>query len=239
MRRLPKKLWRVTYDENQKAILDLLDYNPSAKALDCGCHNGEFTREIGQKIGTKHLYGIELAEARVQEAEDKGIKVYPANLNERLPLDDETFDIITANQLIEHLYHTDTFVKEIWRALKWGGVAVISAPNLASLHSIFSLILGYQPLTAFVSDEVRAGTLFVLQPELPPAGCIYPAQSHLRIFTGRALKELLEYHGFQVERLVGTGYYPFTGKIARLASWIDARHSVNVTIKARKVRIST
>ena len=61
-------------------------------------------------------------------------------------------------------------------------------------------------------------------------------QGHKRIFTFSALKELFEYHGFKVERIVGVGYHPFPTKIARILSWIDPSHTVYLTMKVRKER---
>lgn len=68
------------------------------------------------------------------------------------------FDLVHANQVIEHLYETDLFIKEIYRILKKGGYAIISTPNLAGLHNIVSLILGKQPFPAHVSNEIVLGT---------------------------------------------------------------------------------
>ena len=58
-----------------------------------------------------------------------------------------------ASQVIGHISNTDAFVKEIYRVLGNGGYAVISTPNLAAVHTILTLMLGWQPLSAHVSDE--------------------------------------------------------------------------------------
>lgn len=114
-----------------------------------------------------------------------------------------------------------------------GGVAIISTPNLAAVHNIISLILGFQPPTAFVSDET-----FVGNPFNPKYGTkrenIHPG--HLRIFTYRSLKELFEFHGFKVEKVEGVGYYPFPTLIAKFFSRISPKHSVYLTMKVRKER---
>ena len=39
----------------------------------------------------------------------------------QLPLKDETFDVITSFDLIEHLINPDDFLAESFRVLKWGG----------------------------------------------------------------------------------------------------------------------
>lgn len=113
---------------------------------------------------------------------------------------------------------------------------MISTPNLSSLHAIFFLLLGWQPLTAKVSDQVRVGNPVPGIAAQPGPSDEYPGHAHLRIFTMKALKELFRYHGFKVEQAEGYGYYPFAGKMAKFMSRMDARHSVFLAIKVRKFR---
>ncbi len=230
-----RKSHEWTNSEIDRVTLVLLEEHPQAKVLDLGCETGELTKEVGLKIGTDDVSAVEIVEEHIKSAERKGIKVHRADLNGKLPFEDETFDVIYSNQTIEHLYDTDNFVNEIWRVLKKGGYAVVATPNLASLHSIFALILGWQPNTAFVSDKFRVGNPIILNPEVPPAGCTYPAHSHLRIFTWSALRGLFSAYGFKVERMTGAGYYPFVGKIAKFIASVDGRHSAALAIKARKL----
>lgn len=110
--------------ENRRVILSFIEGEEgdnSTKILDLGCGGGELTKEIGEIIGSNELYGVEMAEKYAQLAEGNGIKVYRADLNKPLPIESETFDIVCANQVIEHLHQTDLFIKEIYRILKWGG----------------------------------------------------------------------------------------------------------------------
>jgi len=90
--------------------------------LDLGCGSGELTKEIGKRVGSNELYGVEIAEKYAQLAESNGIKVYRADLNKPFPIESESFDLVCANQVIEHLHQTDLFIKEIYRILKCGGV---------------------------------------------------------------------------------------------------------------------
>jgi hypothetical protein len=71
-----------------------------------------------------------------------------------------------------------------------------------------------------VSDEVIVGN---------PAGLMEgatgtPGQMHLRIFTGRAMAGLAEYHGLRVEVERTAGYYPLPPRLARVATRLDPRH---------------
>lgn len=234
LKKLLNKLHQATDFENRRVILDLLESDKFAKVLDCGCGEGNFTLELGKRIGAANLYGIEIADEFRGLPEERGVTVYIADLNGALPIDDESFDVVVASQVIEHIYRTDGFVREIHRVLKPGGYAVMSTPNLASHHNIFFLLLGLQPFPAKVSDEVASlGNRF--DPEYKvKRDRNYPAHSHLRLFTASALKELFQYHGFKVEKISGVGYYPFPNSVARIAAHIDPRHAVYLTTKIRK-----
>jgi len=60
----------------RKDFLSLLESNSRASLLDLGCHDGKFTLQIAQTIGTKDIHGIELSESLVQEAIRGGRSTY-------------------------------------------------------------------------------------------------------------------------------------------------------------------
>jgi len=184
---------------------------------------------IANRIGTDSIYGVEISEPAIESAEKNGIKIIRSDLNNPIPLKDKMFDFVCANQVIEHLYNTDTFVKEIYRVLKKDGYAIVSTPNLGSFHNIVLLILGKQPFTAHISNEIILGSLNPLNGQ-----SIEQSLTHLRIFTYEGLKDLFNYHNFKIEKIVGAGFYPFPSKIAKILSRIDKRHAAYLTIKVRK-----
>lgn len=217
--------------EHRRAILSLLEQNGDAKLLDLGCGDGEFTLKVAERIGTKQVYGVDVVERSIAEAKTREIDVYQCNLNEKLPFANGSFDVILGNQVIEHLSETDVFIKEIYRVLKTRGYTVITTPNLAATHNILFLLLGKQPPAASVSDEFLAGTWYPGEKSLDP---IEKQPSHQRIFTLGALKELFEYHEFQIERSIGTEFFPLPTLLARIMCRIDKRHATHITIKERK-----
>jgi methionine biosynthesis protein MetW len=223
-------LFRQADEENRTAILHLIEINDRARIIDLGCGDGEFTIRIKEKAMTGMIHGVESCKDNTIRAQINGIEVVNADLNQKLPIEDEEFDVVHANQVIEHLVETDLFVKEIYRILKPGGYAIISTPNLASFHNLISLVLGKQPFTAHVSNEVVLGNSFD-----PHKGTRHSKGfSHLRIFTCESLRDMFEYHGFDMKTLIGAGFYPFPHSISSFLTRLNKTHAAYITIKARK-----
>jgi SAM-dependent methyltransferase len=201
-----------------------------ARLLDLGCNDGSFTTELAERTGATETYGVEFVPALATAASSRGIRVTSHDLNEPLPYDDASFDVVHSNQVIEHLVKTDVFVSEIRRVLAPSGCALVSTNNLASWHNIFSLALGMQPMPCHVSDEVVLGNRLD-----PRRGELHPEKgfTHLRVFSYVALRELLELHGLVVEDLVTSGYYPFGLRVADLLCRIDPRHGAFLIARAR------
>lgn len=234
MRKIFKSLRNIAKEDYEKCILDALESSPSTQVslLDCGCDDGEWTLQLKNRIGQVQLYGIEIVEERRKMAIANGIDARVASLNEQFPFADCQFDAVHANQVIEHLADTDTFIKEIYRVLRPGGYAVICTENLASWHNIFALVWGWQPFSLANVCETR---FQVGNPLAIHAGesTFYPKSwQHLRVFAYRGLQEIFTEHGFKVEKYVGSGYYPLPNFVSK---W-DPRHAAFLTLKVRKPR---
>jgi SAM-dependent methyltransferase len=215
-----QRTFEATEDENRRVILSALQPQPGATLVDLGCGDGRWTLEVARRIGGARTIGVELIKPLADAAEANGVEVLRASLAEPLPLDDHSVDVVHSNQVIEHLVGTDLFLSEIKRILRPGGHAVVSTNNIASLHNIVCLFMGWQPTPMHVSDEVIVGNpMNFADGHTGAAG-----QMHLRIFTGRALAELASHHGLAVELDRTAGYYPFGPRLARVLTAIDRRH---------------
>ena len=217
---LLEHIFRATEEENRRTILAVLEPRPGCTLLDLGCGDGSLTDRVAERVQAGRKLGVETWEPFAARARDRGIEVFDVDLAQRLPFEDGSVDVVHSNQVIEHLSFTDHFVKEIRRVLRPGGQAVVSTNNLASWHNIVSLVLGWQPMPAHVSDEVILGN---------PAGLMEgatgtPGQMHLRLFTSRALAQLARFHGLAVQVERTAGYYPLPPLLARLATRVDRRH---------------
>lgn len=231
MRSLLLKFWRFAEEINRGNFLYLLERNPSAKLLDLGCGRGEFTIKCAEKMGTKHVHGVDIDDESINKAESKGIKCIKADLNKKLLLASDCFDVIISSFVIEHLINPDIFLEEMRRILKPGGYAVISTENLSSWHNIFALMLGYRPFSVDYSHKSFGNPLSPHDKEEIESNPLV----HVRVFAYRPLKEFFELYGFKVESLLGAGYYLMPLKfLMKLMSRIDARHAHFLTVKIRK-----
>lgn len=215
---------------NQKNIFSLLEKDPEAKLLDLGCDEGSFTLQIANKIGTKYIYGIEIVDERIRKAKNKGVKVSKSDLNKKFPFKDNFFDVVHANQVIEHLIDVDLFAEEIYRVLKPNDYAIISTENLSSWHNLFALFLGYQAFSQHISSKYYIGN-----PVSPHQGERFDLKSwtHIKIFTYKGLKEFFKVHNFKNGKILGAGHY-ISLNLFSLFLILDPLHTHFITVKVRK-----
>jgi SAM-dependent methyltransferase len=224
-----------TEGENRAAILRALLPKPGGLVVDLGCGDGVFTVDVARRVGARRTVGVEFVDSIADRARDAGVEVIVADLGERLPLDDESVDVVHSNQVIEHLARTDHFLAEIRRILKPDGYAVISTNNLSSWHNVVALIMGWQPFPSHVSDSVFVGNPLNFA-EGPTGMGSVPGQTHQRVFTGRALAELARHHGLEPELEAAAGYYPLPPRAARLAARWDPRHGAFLVQRFRRAQ---
>jgi len=215
---------------NFKNIINLLEVDNNAKFLDLGCFDGFLTKKISEKINTKKVYGADILDEMGQKAMKKGILVKNFNLNAKFDFKDGFFDVINANQVVEHLYNSDNFFSEIFRVLKPGGYAIISTENGSSWCNVFAAIFGWQifSLTNISSKRAGLGNPFSLHRNEKIASDYY---NHVRIYNFRGLKEYLEIFGFKIEKIKGAGYFPLPAFFGNF----DKIHSHFMTFKVRKM----
>jgi 2-polyprenyl-3-methyl-5-hydroxy-6-metoxy-1,4-benzoquinol methylase len=70
-----------------------------------------------------------------------GVSFVVADLNDPLPFDDGTFDLIVAVEVVEHLENIRAVCREFARLLRPGGKVVLTTPNNESMRAIGSLFL--------------------------------------------------------------------------------------------------
>lgn len=209
--------------ENQNDFLAMLPRGRDNILLDIGCNDGSFTTKIIETTMAKQTYGIEVDVNQANIAIQRGVRVKICDLNKPFPFEDNFFNIITANQVIEHLYNHDNFFGEILRILKKGGIFLISTLNLCAWHNIAFTILGMQPPGMHLCKAQMGNLLYGTE-----------THGHIKLFSPKALRDIAKYYGFTIGKIRGSGYYPFTGSLAFFFSRLDTTHSVYITMSGYK-----
>ena len=122
---MPEGTGTWVYKEN--FIFDFFNKeNRDKNILDVGCFTGLFLNKLNE-IGFKNLKGIDVVDFTRGE---KKFNFYNCDLNkENIPLADNTVDIVTAFQVLEHFENYFQVMHEVHRVLKPGGFFIFSVPN--------------------------------------------------------------------------------------------------------------
>jgi len=173
------------------------------RLLDIGCGHGTDLLNIreslqqnpppGGKSPVLKLEGIENFSDYAKECRSQGIKISARDIErDRFPGKNGSFDIIIANQVLEHVKEIFWIFAEVARLLRPGGVFIAGVPNLASLHNRLLLLFGRQP-TAQQS-----------------------LSAHVRGFTRPDFKHFAETGDFfRLRDFRGSNFYPFGASISR------------------------
>jgi ubiquinone/menaquinone biosynthesis C-methylase UbiE len=151
-------------------IFSLMDFEPK-KILDAGCGIGIQTNFMNKRAKT---IGIDL----VEEPLIKARKKYPGILFKAMNIchtyfPNSEFDLVTSFSVIEHVLDTEAMFKEFNRILKKGGYLALTCPQQTFFKNLF--------ITLFYYDRF-----------------FYPTNPHIRFYTKKTLKEILEKNGFEI-----------------------------------------
>ena len=233
-----KGFWDKLAGDRRLQIINLAESRARGEVLDCGCDDGTSTVRMMKKLKIKNIHAIEINKAAAKEAVKRGIKVKIADLNIPFPYRNSRFDLIIADQVIEHLWNLDNFTSEIKRILKKGGTAIISTENLASWHNIMALVLGLQPFTVPSLSRLKVVGFHPLTPTFEIIAKRYKdatqTPEHNKVMTLTGLISLFKVYGFDIKEIACVGYFPFSGSVGRFLSSIDKRHSFFITIAVWK-----
>jgi SAM-dependent methyltransferase len=119
---------------------------------------------------------------------------------ENLVTFEKKFDLVTFFELIEHIDNTDVLLQNCYQNLKEDGLLIFSFPNLSSFYSRVELLLGFQPHILEASNgKANFGMGLFGRLNNPGNQSIH----HIRGITTRAMKEMVQYHGFEVVKIMG------------------------------------
>lgn len=92
-----------------------------------GCRFGDILQLVKDE---DNVSGVDVERSAIKFcAENVGIQPVFADLNQSLPFESETFDVVTISEVLEHLPYPSATIKKISRILIKGGKVVGSVPN--------------------------------------------------------------------------------------------------------------
>ncbi len=190
--------FRSFTNKREKYLIPVLNIMKPKKILELGCGEGSLGQVLKRLTGAQ-VFGIDRSVSGLKLAEEKGILVKKFDLNKGIPFNNNYFDLIISDQLIEHINDTDLLIKEAFRVLKRGGYLITITPNLSYWFNRLLFISGIYPI--FLEASLRDKTLgqgflkkYMIQRE---------AMGHIRVFNLPALVDILSNHGFLIIKKQG------------------------------------
>jgi len=117
---------------------------PGSRVLDLGCGDGALLSHLRGASGCRG-YGIEIADAQVLAAIQRGVNVIQADLESGLRMfGDAMFDVVVLSQTLQAMRNVELILREMMRVARQG---IVSFPNFGHWRHALSLLGGRMPVT--------------------------------------------------------------------------------------------
>lgn len=161
----------------EEITAEFAPYRRENRLLDVGCGAGNLL-QAARKNGW-NARGLDVSAGAVKHVRGLGFEVFEGELQDA-GFPSGHFDVVTAAELLEHLFDPRPLLREVARILRPGGLFWTTTPHARGL----------------------SGRLLGLQWR-----CVWPPE-HLQLFSIRGLKQLLGDAGFRQLRIKTTGGNP-------------------------------
>ncbi|MBN3037058.1 MAG: class I SAM-dependent methyltransferase [Candidatus Diapherotrites archaeon] len=195
-------------DGVHERVLELLP--TSGRVLDVAAGSGHLCIKMQQR-------GLEVKGCDINPS--KYFRLDIQNLDEGLSYKNESFDIVTAIEIIEHLHNPWNMLEEAHRVLKTGGELIVSLPNISNFMArLVFLKNGRWPMFFGPLDE----------------------KGHINAVTFEEMKIVLEDLGFEIDGIKTNKKFSSlmlpVMKLFMCSESAELLQGEILVIKARKVR---
>jgi 2-polyprenyl-3-methyl-5-hydroxy-6-metoxy-1,4-benzoquinol methylase len=167
-------------DSSHGRISNLLKSKPPSRILDLGCSSGLLAQRL-EAMGHE-VTGVDVKE--IAGVTERTSSFVAADLNDGIPSEVGTgFDVVLGADVLEHLLNPGALISQAREALAPDGVALFCVPNIAHWYPRLRSTLG-------MFDYDQRGILDA---------------THVRFFTRRSIRRLIERQGFTVRRIEAVG----------------------------------
>ncbi|AJF61352.1 TPA: class I SAM-dependent methyltransferase [Candidatus Woesearchaeota archaeon] len=135
-------------------ITNKINRNGHQKILDAGCGEGHLIARMHSRNQSNEYYGIDITEIALKKARQRCsyATIRKMDLSE-LGFKNDSFDIITCTEVIEHIYEYTEVFKEFRRVLKDNGRLILTFPN-ENMWTLSRALLMRRPIK--VPDHVNS-----------------------------------------------------------------------------------
>ena len=162
-------------------VWELLRGRKPGRLLDVPSGPGYFAKQAGEN-------GFDAVAAEIDESLHvlPGVSYVNANMGDKLPFPDASFDYVVSIEGIEHTENAFRFLRECARVLKPSGMMFLTTPNVSSLQNrLLFLITG--------SHDNPPGPIRSDLPNL--------FMSHINLLPFQRLEAFFRFSGFTIEEL--------------------------------------
>lgn len=140
----------------RRRFAPFLPQDKGSRIIDIACGAGHFLYFL-QKEGYSSARGIDISEEQLEVARRMGVEhVEVADFMSFLPLHREEFDLISANDVIEHMKKDEVMelLDLVYAAVKQGGTVLMQTPNAGSLFGSRGAFVDFTHVTPFTAESL-------------------------------------------------------------------------------------
>ncbi|MQF98290.1 MAG: class I SAM-dependent methyltransferase [SAR202 cluster bacterium] len=128
--------------------------------LDAGCGTGSYIRDAITDKGI-NLFGMDVVDRSVEAAIENGISCIKHSVSDPFPYEDDTFDLVTSTDVLEHLctHHVHDALSEIYRVIKPSKHAMLAPHTTPDRSGLIHLTV--KPVEWWIEQCEKVGFSFI------------------------------------------------------------------------------